>query len=138
MNGFKLIPEIPLRSFYCELKHRPPGDDGSNEKLIDTLILQVPRLRNSNLEGQWAIALIWQKLEDPEYCDRGINQVFIFTAQFGELLARMETQPFEDEPAKHLKPPSQDTYNKWQQALENRFKKLYGISLEDWRADASN
>ncbi|ALF55728.1 hypothetical protein ACX27_27365 [Nostoc piscinale CENA21] len=129
--------KVKLRSFCCELKHRPLGGDSDSEELIDTLTLQVPRLRHSKLEIQWAFALIWQKLEEPEYCDRGINQVFIFTADFKELLARIETQPFEDEPAKHLKPPSQDTYDQWQRVLENRFKQLYGISLEEWR-DANN
>lgn len=128
--------DIPLRSFYCELKHRPPGDDGSNEELIDVLELKIPRLKNSDMEKQWAFAHLWNKLNEPEFLSRDINQVFIFTAQFGELLMRMEVQPFTDEPSQKLQPPEKDSYSKWQEAVEKRFKKLYGISIAEWRENA--
>lgn len=126
--------KIPLRSFYCELKHRPPGDDGSNEELIEVLELQVPRLKNSDMEKQWVFALAWGKLDEPEYQQKGINQIFIFTAQFGELLMRIENQPFEDEPARKLNPPDEDDYRQWQSKINRRFKELYGISIEQWKA----
>lgn len=124
---------VPMRSFYCELKHRPEGDDGGNEELVDTLILQVPRLKNSDMEKQWAFAQLWNKLEDPEYKERGINQVFIFTAQFGELLMRIETKPFTDEPAREISAPDEKAFERWQQAVEKQFKRLYGISIKQWR-----
>lgn len=95
-----------MRSFYCELKHRPPDDHTTeNEELIDVLILKVPRLKNSNMEKQWAITQLWNKLHDPEFIVRNINQVFIFTAQFGELIIRLETNPFQDETDKKLPVP---------------------------------
>lgn len=125
--------KVPVRSFYCELKHRPPGDDGSNEKLIEVLELQVPRLKNSDMEKQWVFALAWGKLDEPEYQHKGINQIFIFTAQFGELLMRIENQPFEDEPARSLNPPEEDDYKQWQAKVEKRFRELYGISIEQWQ-----
>jgi len=125
--------QIPLRSFYCELKHRPEGDnDGSNEILIETLILQVPRLKSSNMEKQWCLAQLWNRLYEPEYQNRGINQVFIFSAQYGELLARLETKLFDDEPAKKLEVPSQDKFSEWQRQVEKRFKQLYGITIKQW------
>lgn len=63
---FKKIT-VPLRSFFCELKHRPPGDDGTNEELIDVLEVHVPRLKNSDMEKQWAFNLMWNKLSSPEF-----------------------------------------------------------------------
>lgn len=132
---FKKIT-VPLRSFFCELKHRPPGDDGTNEELIDVLEVHVPRLKNSDMEKQWAFNLMWNKLSSPEFLSRDINQVFIFTAEFGELLMRMESQPFTDELAHKLTPPEEDTHAKWQQKVEKQFKKLYGISIDEWRNNA--
>lgn len=133
MNKFTVKINIPLRSFYCELKHRPPDDDGSNEELIETLILQVPRLRNSDMEKQWAFAQLWNKLEEPEFQNCNINQIFIFTAQFGELLMRIENQPFLDEPSRKLTPPDEGNFKKWQQKVEKQFKSLYGVEISEWR-----
>lgn len=131
--SFKKV-RVPLRSFYCELKHRPPGDDGSNEELIEVLELHVPRLRNSDMEKQWCFARLWELLDKPEYQERGINQAFIFTAQAGELLMRLENEPFEDEPSRKLDPPDEKLFRKWQQRVEKRFKELYGVSIEQWKA----
>lgn len=80
---FKQI-KIPVREFYCELKHRPPSDrTGEQEQLIETLVLEVPRLRNSDMERQWAIAQLWNKLHEPEFIEKNINQVFCdFTHNF--------------------------------------------------------
>jgi hypothetical protein len=130
---FKQI-KIPMRSFYCELKHRPPEDrTGEQEELIETLILEVPRLRNSNMERQWAIAQMWNKLHEPEFSEKGINQVFIFTAQFGELIIRLEVNQFEDEPARKLVAPEPSIFEKWQAKVAKQFKKVHGISLEQWQ-----
>ena len=94
---FKQI-KIPTRSFYCELKHRPPDDrTGEQEQLIETLILEVPRLKNSDMERQWAIAILWNKLHEPEFKEKGINQVFVFTAEFGDLIIRLEANKFDDQ-----------------------------------------
>jgi hypothetical protein len=125
------MKKIPLRSFYCELKHRPEGDDGSNEELIQVLELKVPRLKNSEMEKQWAIASLWNKLF-AEYQDRGINQIFIFTHEFGELLMRMEVQPFDDEPAQQIKPPDEHKWKQWQSEVEKRFFSLYRCSISRW------
>ena len=130
---FKRIT-IPMRSFYCELKHRPPSDHtGEQEELIETLILEVPRLKDSNMEKQWAIAQMWNELLKPEFTEKGINQVFIFTAQFGELIIRLEVNQFEDEPARKLAAPEPDTFEKWQAKVAKQFKKVHGIDIEQWQ-----
>jgi hypothetical protein len=130
---FKQI-KIPMREFYCELKHRPPDDStGEQEQLIETLILEVPRLRDSAMERQWAIAQVWNKLHDPEFKEKGINQVFIFTAQFGELIIRLEVNKFDDEPARKLSAPDATVFSSWQEKVQKQFKKLYGVSVEQWR-----
>lgn len=125
---------VPVRSFYCELKHRPPEDKtGEHEELIETLILEVPRLKNSNMEKQWAVAQMWNKLHEPEFVEKAINQVFIFTAQFGELIIRLEVNQFEDEPSKKLVAPDTDVFEKWRQQVEKRFKSLYGVNVSQWQ-----
>jgi hypothetical protein len=130
---FKQI-NVPMRSFYCELKHRPPSDDtGEQEELIETMILEVPRLKNSNMERQWAIAQLWNKLHDPEFIQKDINQVFIFTAQFGELIIRLEVNQFEDEPARKLTAPEPSVFEEWQQKVAKQFKKVYGIDINKWQ-----
>lgn len=130
---FKQI-KIFLRSFYCELKHRPPEDrTGEQEQLIETLVLEVPKLRDSNMERQWAIAQLWNKLHEPEFKERNINQVFIFTAEFGELIIRLEVNKFDDEPARKLTAPDPAVFSNWQQEVKNKFKKLYGVSVEQWK-----
>ncbi|MBD2364464.1 hypothetical protein H6G36_25380 [Anabaena minutissima FACHB-250] len=134
MAGFTKVAKVPLRSLYCELKHREPDDaDGSREELIEILNLQVPRLKNSDMEKQWAIAQLWNKIYEPDYQNRGINQIFIFTAQAGELLVRLEVNQFTDEPSRKLPPPDPTAFKNWQQQVEKQFKKLYGISIKQWQ-----
>jgi hypothetical protein len=125
---------IPLREFSIELKHRPDGDDGSNEELIETLALHIPRLKNSDMEKQWCFAQLWNKLYEPEYQDRGINQIFIFTAGYRELLMRMEVSPFSDEPGRKIDPPSETAFKNWQTTVEKQFKRLYGFSIHQWQS----
>lgn len=130
---FKKI-QVPLRAFYCELKHREPDDvDGSSEELIEVLDLQVPRLKNSDMEKQWCFTMLWNKIYEPEYADKGINQIFIFTAEAGELLARLEVNQFTDEPARRIEPPNPTVFKRWQKGVEKQFKKLYGVSIEQWQ-----
>lgn len=130
--------EVPTRSFYCELKYRPPVDQpGDCEDLKDTLILQVPRLADSGLEEQWAFIVLWNKIYEPEYQERAINQVFIFTSQFGELVSRLETNQFTDETAHKLPPPDPTEFDRWQNKVKKQFKRLYRISLEQWEAQTT-
>ncbi|ACC81129.1 hypothetical protein Npun_F2575 [Nostoc punctiforme PCC 73102] len=76
---------------------------------------------------------MWNRLYEPEYQERGINQIFIFTAQFGELIIRLEVNPFEDELAKKLVAPEPQAFQNWQKKVEEQFKKLYGISIKQWQ-----
>ena len=140
VNGNEIEPymfkkiEVSMRSFYCELKHRPPSDrTGELEELIETLILEVPRLKNSSFEKQWAIAQLWNKLHSSEFVARGINQVFMFNSKAEELIIRLEVNPFEDEPARKLTAPETKKFENWQRQVTNQFKKLYGISIEQWQ-----
>lgn len=138
---------VPTRSFYCELKHRPPDDyTGEQEELIDVLILEVPKLKNSNLEKQWAIADIWNKLQESEFTERGINQVFIFTTKTaklkqaiepGDLIIRLETNKFEDEAARKLTAPEPTVFESWQEKVDKQFIKTYGFSIKKWRDNNS-
>jgi hypothetical protein len=134
---FKRV-NVPLRSFYCELKYRSPDDvDGSREELIETLIYKVPRLANSDMEKQWCFSALWNKICEEDWKSRGINQVFIFTAQFGELLMRMELNEFVDEKARKLEPPDENAFKKWQDQVEKQFRKIHGISVNEWRNNGS-
>lgn len=131
---FKKLPQIPLRTFYIELKHRPPGDEtGDREELIQVLNLQVPKLKNSDLEKQWVFAQIWNKLCEPEYRDSNINQAFIFTAEGRELLIRLEVNQFTDEPSRKISPPDPTVFERWRQQVAKRFKTLYGITIQQWQ-----
>lgn len=125
---------IPLRQFAIELKHRPNGDDGTNEQLIESLLLSVPRLKNSDMEKQWCFVQLWNKLFEPEYQGRGINQIFIFTVGYGELLMRMEISLFTDEPGRKIEPPDETAFKNWQASVEKQFKKLYGFSIHQWQS----
>jgi hypothetical protein len=125
--------EIPTRSFYCELKHRPADDvDGSREELVETLIYKVPRLKNSTMEKQWCFHALWGRMFEEDYLSKGINQIFIFTAEFGELLIRMEANPYVDDECQKLPPPEGQKYDHWRDAVNKQFKKLYGISVSEW------
>lgn len=132
MKGFNNVVSIPARRFSVELKHRPPEDKtGEYEELIATLDLTIPRLKDATLEKQWAFAEMWKKLES-EYKDKGINQIFIFTAGFGELIVRMEVNAFEDEKAHKLDAPTEKQYQAWINKLNKKFKSLYGITIDTY------
>lgn len=127
---FKKLPQIPLRTFYIELKYRPPDDEtGDREELIQVLNLQVPKLKNSDLEKQWVFAQTWNKLCEPEYRDSNINQAFIFTAEGRELLIRLEVNQFTDEPSRKISPPDPTVFEQWRQQVAKRFNKFGGIPL---------
>lgn len=73
------MPEVKIRRFMAELKHRPPDDPiGDREQLIAEIQIEVPRLANSD----------WEK---------GINQAFIFSAGYSDIIMRLEINPFQDE-----------------------------------------
>lgn len=132
MKGFNNIANIPMRRFSVELKYRPPEDKtGENEELIDTFDLYIPRLKNARLESQWAFTEMWKRLES-DYKNKGINQIFLFTAEFKELIARMEVNSFEDETAHKIDSPTEEQYQRWINKLEKRFKFLYGISIDNY------
>ena len=129
---------IPLRTFYVELKHRPPGiTDPDEEVLVETLDLKVPRLKDSNMEKQWAIAQLWNRIYEPEYTNRGINQIFIFTAEGRELLMRLETSQFEDESCRKLSPPDATAFENWQNKVKKKFRHLYGITVQEWQYNSA-
>lgn len=132
MKGFNNTANIPMRRFSVELKHRPPEDKtGENEELIDTFDLYIPRLKDAKLEIQWAFTEMWKRLES-EYKDKGINQIFLFTAEFKDLIARIEVNPFEDETAHKIDSPTEEQYQQWIDKLNKRFKSLYGISIDNY------
>lgn len=123
--------KVPMRKFCVELKHRPLGDDGSNEILIDTITLEVPKLRDGVLENQWAFTKLWCLLEDDAFRSKGINQVFIFAADFQYLIARIELNKFDDEASHKLAAPSDKSYDKWVQKISKRFKQIYNFPIEN-------
>ena len=131
---FNAKKEIPLRRFQVEFKHRPPEDaTGECEELVETVEIKVPKLKNSAWEVRWVAYQVWERLESEECKAKGINQAFIFTADFGELLLRMEVNPFQDEEPERLSPPSEKEHQLWKRAVEKRFRQLHGISLEQWQ-----
>lgn len=119
---------VPLRRFEIELKFRPDGDDGTNEILVLTTHIDIPSLKNADMERQWCFALCWDKLYG-EWKELGVNQCFVFTKDFGEILARLESQEFQDEPMKKLPAPSQRHWDNWFDGVKKRFKRLYGFDL---------
>lgn len=129
---FTRYKSIKYRRFYCELKNRPSDDKtGEREELVDILEIFIPKIKDSQLEQQWAFVEIWNKLYLPEFAEKGINQVFIFTAEGRELIARVETTPFEDEPSHKMSPPDETNYNAWSKKLNAKFKQVYGISIKE-------
>lgn len=126
-------PKVSLRKFYVELKYRPPGEvtEEDNEVLIETLEVNVPRLKDSAMEKQWVYNMCWNSLTD-EWQHRGINQVFIFTAEFGEMLLRLELDPFQDQECVVVNNPDEDKHEMWADSVRQQFKKIYGITLEHW------
>jgi len=132
MTGFKTL-DIPIRTFEVELKHREPEDaTGEHETLIATEQIKVPNLRNRKWEKRWAICSVWNNFSNPEAKKLGINQAFIFTKNFKQLIIRLEINAFQDEQAETLEPPQQDVYDEWLNQVKKQFKKLYGCELTDW------
>ena len=132
MSGFSK-PLIATRVFEIELKHRKPEDaTGEDEILIATEQVRVPDLHNREWEKRWVICSAWNNFSSPECQKLGINQVFVFTQDFKELVIRLEINPFQDEQAEILQPPPQEAYEAWLVAVKQRFKKLYGCDLKDW------
>lgn len=131
-KGFKQVC-VPVRTFEIELKHRPPDDTtGDREELIKTEQIQVPDLGNREWEKRWAMLAVWNTFSDPEAKRLGINQAFVFTKGFGELLFRIEINAFEDEESHKLDAPSQAEHDRWLQLVKKKFKRLYGVELKEW------
>jgi len=127
------IPKIPLRTFCVELKHRPADDTtGDREELIHSLELTVPRLGNSALETRWVTLSAWHLFSSDFAKARNVNQIFVFTANWQELLIRMELNKFVDEECKTINPPDQREHDQYNRTVEKKFQQLYGISLGEW------
>jgi hypothetical protein len=125
--------QVPVRRFSVEYKHRPPDDStGEQEQLVETKTVEVPRLKDSLMEKQWIRLVVWNALHSKDCQDKGINQAFIYCAEFEGLFLRLELNNFVDEPSHVLKPPSDELYNHWKSTVWKRFQTLYGFSLDDW------
>jgi len=131
-KGFQQI-KITTRTFEVELKHRPPDDaTGDQEELISTEQITIPDLGNREWEKRWAILSVWNNFATDKARELGINQAFIFTEGFKELIIRLEINPFQDEEAKKLDVPKQSAYDDWLVSVRKKFKKLYGFELKQW------
>lgn len=109
-KGFQQV-RVPTRTFEIELKHRPPDDTtGDREELIKTEQIQVPNLGNREWENRWVLMATWNTFTNEESKKLGINQAFIFSKDFRELIFRIELNPFEDEEAHKLDVPAQSEY----------------------------
>lgn len=75
---------------------------------------------------------VWNTFSDTESKELGINQAFIFSANFRELIFRIELNPFQDEEAHKLDVPAQSEYDDWLAAVRKKFKQRYGVKLDDW------
>jgi hypothetical protein len=127
------IDKIPVRRFEVELKHRPPDDaTGDREVLITTLCMEVPRLANSEWEKRWCALSVWNLFNSEEAKAHKINQAFIFSADFKELIMRLEINEFQDEEPHKLHPPNQKEHDKWHHAVTTKFAQLYGRKLSEW------
>lgn len=98
LKGFGKTPVKEWRTFWLELKRR----EGEEEETIGWDRLQVPRLKNSRLEQDMMILKVWELMYSEEFIGRGINQIFVLSADKSETLFRLESQPFDDEPAHQL------------------------------------
>lgn len=128
------IGNVPVRRFEVELKHRPVADlTGENETLIYTIQFQVPRLGNSDWEKRWCALCVWNLLGSEEAKLNQINQAFIFSADYAEIIMRLEVNPFEDEVAHKLPPPSEKSHTIWHESVQKRFAQLYGMKLSEWQ-----
>lgn len=131
-KGFRQT-RVPTRTFEVELKHRPLDDTtGDREELVKTEQIQVPDIGNREWEKRWAMMAVWNTFSDEDAKERGINQAFIFSQGFRELIFRIELNPFQDEESHKLDVPAQSEYDNWLAAVRKKFKKLYGIGLDDW------
>ncbi|HLO49377.1 MAG TPA: hypothetical protein VK211_13260 [Kamptonema sp.] len=131
-KGFQQV-RVPTRTFEIELKHRPPDDiTGDREELVKTEQIQVPDLGNREWESRWVLMATWNTFTNEESKKLGINQAFIFSKDFRELIFRIELNPFQDEEAHKLDVPAQSEYDKWLAAVRKKFKTRYGVELDDW------
>ena len=127
------MKKVSLRTFCLELKHRPADDEtGERETLIHSLELTVPRLANSSLETRWAMLSAWNMFASEYAKEKEVNQIFIFNANWQELLARLELNKFIDEECETLNPPDPKQHDSWTQTVQKQFTKLYGMKLDDW------
>lgn len=127
------LDEIPVRRFQVELKHRPPDDAiGEREELIGEIQIEVPRLANSDWEKRWCALCVWNLLSSEEAKQQKVNQAFIFTAGYSDIIMRLEINPFQDEAVRILKPPDQATHDAWHRAVTKKFSQLYGAKLNEW------
>lgn len=125
--------KVETRKFHIELKHRPPDDaTGEREELIETVEMRIPKLADTAWEERWAVLSAWNMLSSKTAQEKNINQIFLFTADFGRLITRLEVNPFQDEKPRVLKPPSQSAHSQWCKLVEKRFHQLYGISMGEW------
>lgn len=131
-NGFK-THQVATRIFEVELKHRPINDTtGDREELISTERVIVPDLENREWEKRWVILAVWNNFATDKAKQLGINQAFIFTKNFKELIIRLEINSFQDEEPQQLETPKQEAYDEWLCSVRKRFKSLYGIELKEW------
>ena len=132
VKGFGQL-RVPTRTFEIEFKHRPPDDlTGDREILIKTDQMQVPDVGNREWESRWAMMAVWNTFSDTEAKELGINQAFIFSKGFRELIFRIELNHFKDEQANKLDVPAQSKYDHWVTLVRKKFKKMYGVELDDW------
>jgi hypothetical protein len=132
VKGFRQL-RVPTRTFEVEFKHRPPDDaTGDREVLIKTEQIQVPDVGNREWEKRWAMMTVWNTFSEPEAKELGINQAFIFSKGFRELIFRIELNLFTDEEAHKLDVPAQREYDEWLATVRKQFKKRYGVELDDW------
>lgn len=132
LKGFQRT-KVSTRTFEVELKHRSLDDTtGDREELVKTEQIQVPDIGNREWEKRWAMMAVWNTFSDEDAKERGINQAFIFSQGFRELIFRIELNPFQDEESHELDVPAQSEYDNWLAAVRKKFKKLYGIGLDDW------
>lgn len=131
-KGFQQV-RVPTRTFEIELKHRPPDDTtGDREELIKTEQIQIPDLGNREWEKCWVMMAVWNTFGNEESKKLGINQAFVFSQGFRELIFRIELNPFVDEESHKLDVPMQGEYDEWLAVVRRKFKKLYAIELDDW------
>lgn len=131
-KGFQQI-QVKTRTFEVELKHRPPDDmTGDREELIKTEKMHIPDLGNREWEKRWAMMTVWNMFSSEEAKQLGVNQVFVFSKGFRELIFRIELNLFEDEEAHKLDVPSQKQYDDWLTQVRKKIKKMYGLEIDDW------